>query len=55
MSYLSEELLATLASHPDPVTRRMSTWVLSFRFADDGRVRPLLTAAEIGEPDDTPY
>jgi hypothetical protein len=52
---LSEELLATLASHPDPVTRRMSTWVLSFRFADDGRVRPLLAAAEIGEPDDTPY
>ena len=52
---LSEELLATLASHPDPVTRRMSTWVLSFRFADDGRVRPLLAAAEIGDPDDASY
>jgi hypothetical protein len=52
---LSEELLERLASHPDPVTRRLSSWVLSFRFADDGTVRPLLAAAEVGMPDDTPY
>jgi hypothetical protein len=52
---LSEELLEKLREHPDPVTRRLSSWVLSFRFADDGTVRPPLAAAEYGEPDDTPY
>jgi hypothetical protein len=52
---LSEELLGKLADHPDPVTSRLSRWVLSFRFADDGTVRPLLAAAELGTPDDTPY
>jgi hypothetical protein len=52
---LSEALLERLASHPDPVTRRLSSWVLSFRFAEDGTVRPLLAAAEAGIPDDTPY
>ena len=39
----------------DPVTRRLSSWVLSFRFAEDGTVRPLLAAADFGTPDDTPY
>ena len=52
---LSEELLAKFVHHPDPVTSRLSSWVLSFRFADDGAVRPLLAAAELGRPDDTPY
>lgn len=52
---LSEELLEKLSAHPDPVTRRLSSWVLSFRFADDGAVRPILAAADFGIPDDTPF
>ena len=52
---LSQELLEKLSRHPDPVTRRLSSWVLSFRFAEDGTVRPLLAAADFGIPDDTPY
>jgi hypothetical protein len=43
---LSQELLEHLARHPDPVTARLSKWALSFRFADDGSVRPLLYAVE---------
>jgi hypothetical protein len=42
---LSRALLEKLSSHPDPVTRRLSRWALSFRFADDGGIRPLLDAA----------
>jgi len=41
---LSEELLEKLSRHPDRVTRDFSEWVLRFRFADDGGVRPLLAA-----------
>jgi len=52
---LSEELLEKLATHPDPVTRRLSAWVLSFRFAEDGAVRPVRAAAEFGMADDTPF
>lgn len=50
---LSEQLLEKLANHPDPVTQRLSTWVLSFRFAGDGSIRSMLAAADHGEPDDT--
>jgi hypothetical protein len=42
----SEELLKLFSEHPDPVTSRLSLWALSFRFADDGTVRPLLAAGE---------
>ncbi len=49
---LSEELLQKLGTHPDPVTRKLSNWVLSFRFAPDGAIRPLLAAIEHGTPDD---
>lgn len=52
---LSEELLEKLCSHPDQVTSRLSSWILSFRFAQDGTIRPLLAAAELGEAEDTPY
>jgi hypothetical protein len=43
---LSEELLKLFSEHPDPVTSRLSSWALSFRFASDATVRPLLAAAE---------
>jgi hypothetical protein len=43
---LSQELLEQLSRHPDPMTSRLSDWALSFRFAPDGSVRPLLAAAE---------
>jgi hypothetical protein len=46
---LSQELLEQLSGHPDSVTSQLSTWALSFRFADDGTVRPLLAAVEYGE------
>jgi hypothetical protein len=53
---LSEELLEKLSSHPDPITRRLSRWALSFRFNhDDGTVRPFLASAEHGENVDAPY
>jgi hypothetical protein len=52
---LSEELLERLKDHRDVVTRRLSEWALSFRFTSDGLVRPLLTAAEFGKHDNTPY
>ena len=42
----SHELLEQLAAHPDPVTSRLSRWALSFRFAENGKVRPLLAAVE---------
>ena len=41
---LSEELLERLARHPDEVTAQLSQWALDFRFAPDGRIRPLLEA-----------
>ena len=43
-------LLVQLRGHPDEVTARLSRRALSFRFAPDGAVRPLLDAAEHGEP-----
>ena len=49
---LSQELLENLSRHPDPVTAHLSQWALSFRFAPDGRVRPLLAAAEHAKYDD---
>jgi hypothetical protein len=49
---LSRTLLEKLSQHPDPTTARLSNWVLSFRWADDGSVRPLLAAVEHGQPDD---
>jgi hypothetical protein len=52
---LSQQLLEKLADHPDPVTRRLSSWILSFRFAEDGSIRTLLASADHGEPDDRPY
>jgi hypothetical protein len=45
---LSEVLLDKLKGHPDEVTARLSRWALSFRFAPDGTVRPLLDAAVYG-------
>jgi hypothetical protein len=52
---LSEVLLDQLRFHPDPVTSRLSSWALSFRFAPDGTVRPLLAAAEYGDHDGTNF
>lgn len=52
---LSQELLEKLRAHPDPVTSRLSSWVLSFRFAPDGAIRPMLAAAELGAAHDTPF
>lgn len=52
---LSQELLEDLAHSEDPVTAKLSSWALSFRFAPDGAVRPFLAAAEYGELDDSPY
>jgi hypothetical protein len=55
MKDFSQEMLEKLANHPDPVTAKLSRWMLSFRFATDGTIRPLLASAEYGEPDDRPY
>lgn len=54
---LSEELLEKLASHPDPITRKLSRWALSFRWDDDnnGAIRPFIASAEHGEKVDDPY
>ena len=52
---LSQELLEKLSHYPDPATARLSRWALSFRFADDGTIRPFLAAAEYGKHDDVPY
>jgi hypothetical protein len=52
---LSRELLEELQNHPDEVTARLSRWALSFRFAPDGQVRPLLDAAEFETIEDSPY
>jgi hypothetical protein len=43
---LSRVLLEKLSRHPDPETAKLSNWALSFRFAPDGAVRPMLAAAE---------
>jgi hypothetical protein len=51
---LAQELLEKLKRHPDPVTAKLSAWALSFRFAPDGKIRPLLAAVEHGQPDDIP-
>jgi hypothetical protein len=50
---LSRDLLERLSHHPDPVTAKLSRWVLSFRFGPAGEIRPLLAAAEFGKVDDT--
>jgi hypothetical protein len=52
---LSQSLLLKLASYPDAVTARLSKWALSFRFAADGGVRPLLAAADYGKIKDGPF
>jgi hypothetical protein len=49
---LSEVLLGKFKEHPDETTRRLSDWALRFRFAPDGKIRPLLAAAEY---DDSSY
>jgi hypothetical protein len=46
-----EVLLRKLSTHPDEVTRRLSSWALSFRFAADGSIRPLIE----GPAEDRPY
>ena len=51
---LSQELLEKLSQHPDPVTARLSSWALSFRFAPEGTIRPFLAAADYGTNDDSP-
>jgi hypothetical protein len=51
---LSQELLEKLSQHPDRITAKLCQWVLSFRFVDDGSIRPLLSAADRGQPDDIP-
>jgi hypothetical protein len=43
---LSQELLEVMCHHPDQATASLSRWALSFRFAPDGTIRPLLAAAE---------
>jgi hypothetical protein len=45
---LSHELLERLKGHDDPVTSRLAQWALSFRFAANGKVSPLLEAADRG-------
>lgn len=52
---MSEVLLERLASHRDEVTARLSRWALSFRFAPDGSIRPLLDAAVLATDDSAPY
>ncbi len=49
---LSRELLEKLSRHPDLATAKLSEWALSFRFAPDGAIRPLLSAVEYGRLDD---
>ena len=54
---LSQELLEELSTHPDPMTAKLSQWVLSFRFAETENgtmIRPLLDAVAYGGPDDIP-
>lgn len=52
---LSEALLGRLQDHKDEVTARLSRWALSFRFAPDGSVRPLLDAADYEKTFDDPW
>ena len=52
---LSRVLLQKLAGHPDPVTSDFSNWVLSFRFTADGKIRPLIAAAEFERPGSASY
>jgi hypothetical protein len=44
---LSQKLLEQMHNHPDPLTNRFAQWAISFRFGDDGQVRPLLEAATV--------
>ncbi|MFF7993449.1 hypothetical protein ACFZDG_27115 [Kitasatospora xanthocidica] len=44
---ISRELLEGLRDHPDRITSRFSRWALEFRFGNDGRVCPLLNAADV--------
>src|SRR5262249_19886059 len=46
--HFSQELLEKLCNYPDPETAKLSRWALSFRWDDDGKVRPLLAAVERG-------
>jgi hypothetical protein len=43
---LSRTLLERLREHPDVVTRRFCDWALTFRFAKDDTIRPLLYAVQ---------
>jgi hypothetical protein len=52
---LSRVQLQRLAGHPDPVTSKFSNWILSFRFTADGRIRPLIAAADPAHSGGTPY
>ena len=52
---LSQELLQRLAGYPDRVTSDFSNWVLSFRFTADGKIRPLIAAAEFERPGGASY
>lgn len=52
---LSEVLLKKMSEHRDEATARLSRWALSFRFSEDGSVRPLLEAVNRGAEDDQPY
>ncbi len=45
---LSRQLLEKLSEHKDPVTSRLSQWALSFRFAENGQIRPFLASADAG-------
>jgi hypothetical protein len=49
---LSQALLRELRGHPDDMTALLSNWALSFRFRDDGTVRPLLAATRYGMRND---
>ena len=51
----SQEMLHRLAGYPDRVTSDFSNWVLSFRFTPDGKVRPLIAAAELERPGGPAY
>ena len=52
---LSQQLLQRLAGYPDRVTSDFSNWVLNFRFSGDGKVQPLIAAAEPGSPGGRPH
>jgi hypothetical protein len=51
----SQEMLHKLAGYPDRATSDFSNWVLNFRFTPDGKVRPLIAAAELERPGGPAY